>query len=114
MRVHKPKELSAKWARTWPASVQLPEDCCAGDLVEVLEALQVSLVAEHDLRKHFLQPCALSCLRLRRPCKMLKAPRVCRESRHTEKTSRCKSRSLDIYAKHPAHAANGNLYWGCV
>ena len=63
VRVHKPKEKSARWARTWPASVQLPDDCCAGNLVEVLEALQVSLVAKHDLRKHVLHPYAVSCLR---------------------------------------------------
>ena len=77
MRVHKPKEKSSRWARTWPASVQLPDDCCTGDLVEVLEALQVGLDAEHNLRKHVVQPCTLSCLRTRRPCKMLEAPRVC-------------------------------------
>lgn len=41
MRVHKPKNKSARWARAWPAAVQLPGDCCAGDLVEVLEALHV-------------------------------------------------------------------------
>ena len=77
VRVHKPKEKSARWARAWPASVQLPEDCCAGDLVEVLEALQVGPDAEHKLRKHVVQPSARSCLRTRKPCNLLEAPRVC-------------------------------------
>ena len=40
VRVRKPKDKSARWPRAWPASVQLPDNCCAGDLVEVLETLQ--------------------------------------------------------------------------
>ncbi len=40
VRVHKAKDKSARWPRAWPASVQLSDDCCAGDLVEVLESLQ--------------------------------------------------------------------------
>ncbi len=45
MRVHKPKEKSARWPRAWPASMNLPDDCCPGDLVEVLETLQVEALA---------------------------------------------------------------------
>ena len=40
IRVHKPKDKSARWPRAWPASRELPDDCCSGDLVEVLETLQ--------------------------------------------------------------------------
>lgn len=40
VRVHKPKVKSARWPRAWPASMDLPDDCCPGDLVEVLETLQ--------------------------------------------------------------------------
>ena len=40
VRVHKPKEKSARWPRAWPAFMDLPDDCCPGDLVEVLETIQ--------------------------------------------------------------------------
>lgn len=40
VRVRKPKDKSTRWPRAWPASVQLPDECCGGDLVEVLETLQ--------------------------------------------------------------------------
>lgn len=42
-RVHQPAGKGARWPRAWPAAVALPGDCCAGDLIEVLEALQVTL-----------------------------------------------------------------------
>ena len=40
VQVHKPKDKSARWPRSWPATIHLPDDCCPGDLVEVLETLQ--------------------------------------------------------------------------
>lgn len=49
IRVHKPKDKSARWPRAWPASMELPEDCCSGDLVEVLETLQACQPNPHML-----------------------------------------------------------------
>ena len=43
-RVHRPTGKSGRWPlRVAGCCIALPGDCCAGDLIEVLQTLQVAL-----------------------------------------------------------------------